>query len=75
MLPFFTTSAQRCAGGEASFGGVDAYRGANVLLLWETAIEEVYASNVWLTYRQAQRLGAEVVYIARNSRPVQTFPE
>ena len=36
------------------------YRGANVLLLWEAAIEEGYASNVWLTYRQAQSLGAQV---------------
>lgn len=36
------------------------YRGANVLLLWEAAIEAGYASNVWLTYRQAQSLGAQV---------------
>lgn len=36
------------------------YRGANVLLLWEAAIEAGYASNVWLTYRQAQGLGAQV---------------
>ena len=36
------------------------YRGANVLLLWEAAIEAGYASNVWLTYRQAQSLGGQV---------------
>lgn len=36
------------------------YRGANVLLLWEAAIEAGYASHVWLTYRQAQSLGAQV---------------
>jgi len=36
------------------------YRGANVLLLWEAATEAGYASNVWLTYRQAQSLGAQV---------------
>ncbi|SOE06329.1 Antirestriction protein ArdC [Variovorax sp. YR752] len=36
------------------------YHGANVLLLWEAAIEEGYASNVWLTYKQAQSLGAQV---------------
>ena len=36
------------------------YRGANVLLLWEAAIERGYASNVWLTYRQARSVGAQV---------------
>ncbi|MGJ7609300.1 ArdC family protein, partial [Variovorax sp. LT1R20] len=36
------------------------YRGANVLLLWDAAIEGGYASNVWLTYRQAQGLGGQV---------------
>ena len=36
------------------------YHGANVLLLWEAAIEEGYASNVWLTYKQAASLGAHV---------------
>lgn len=36
------------------------YRGANVLLLWEAAIEGGYASNVWLTYKQAQALGGQV---------------
>ena len=37
-----------------------AYRGANVLLLWDAAIERGYASNVWLTYKQAASLGAQV---------------
>jgi len=36
------------------------YHGANVLLLWDAAIEHGYASNVWLTYRQAASLGAQV---------------
>lgn len=36
------------------------YRGVNVLLLWEAAIEQGYASNVWLTYKQASSLGAQV---------------
>ena len=36
------------------------YHGANVLLLWDAAIEEGYASNVWLTYKQAASLGAQV---------------
>ncbi|NDZ17201.1 hypothetical protein C7T35_37480 [Variovorax sp. WS11] len=36
------------------------YHGANVLLLWDAAIEQGYGSNVWLTYRQASSLGAQV---------------
>ena len=36
------------------------YHGANVLLLWDAAIEHGYASNVWLTYKQAASLGAQV---------------
>lgn len=36
------------------------YHGANVLLLWDAAIEYGYASNVWLTYKQAAALGAQV---------------
>ena len=36
------------------------YHGANVLLLWDAAIEHGYASNVWLTYKQAEALGAQV---------------
>jgi antirestriction protein ArdC len=36
------------------------YHGANVLLLWDAAIEQGYASNVWLTYKQAAGMGAQV---------------
>jgi len=36
------------------------YHGANVLLLWDAAVEHGYASNVWLTYKQAESLGAQV---------------
>ncbi|MBT2337139.1 DUF1738 domain-containing protein [Variovorax paradoxus] len=38
----------------------EPYRGANVLLLWDAAIEHGYASNVWLTYKQASSVGAQV---------------
>ncbi len=38
----------------------DAYRGVNVLLLWNEAAERGYASNVWLTYKQAASMGAQV---------------
>lgn len=36
------------------------YRGINVLLLWGEAIEKGYASPLWMTYKQAESLGAHV---------------
>ena len=36
------------------------YSGINVLILWDEAIERGYASNVWLTYKQAEGMGANV---------------
>jgi len=36
------------------------YHGANVLLLWDAVIEAGYSSNVWLTYKQAAAMGAQV---------------
>ena len=37
-----------------------AYQGVNVLLLWIEAAARGYASPVWMTYRQAQAIGANV---------------
>lgn len=36
------------------------YRGMNVLLLWGEAMEKGYRSAVWMTYKQAAELGAQV---------------
>jgi antirestriction protein ArdC len=36
------------------------YRGVNVLILWNAAAERGYTSASWMTYRQAQTLGAQV---------------
>jgi antirestriction protein ArdC len=36
------------------------YRGINVLILWSETIEHGYTSPTWMTYRQAQALGAQV---------------
>lgn len=36
------------------------YRGVNVLLLWAQRIEQGFASNRWMTYRQARTAGAQV---------------
>ena len=38
----------------------DPYHGINVLLLWAGAAEHSYASNLWLTYKQAETMGAQV---------------
>ena len=37
-----------------------AYHGINVITLWLTAAARGYASPIWLTYNQAQALGAQV---------------
>ena len=36
------------------------YRGMNILLLWGEAIANGYATPIWMTYKQAQELGANV---------------
>ena len=36
------------------------YRGVNVLLLWCEAQEKGYSTSVWMTFKQAQQLGATV---------------
>lgn len=38
----------------------ERYHGVNVLLLWAAAMERGYTFNVWMTYRQAECLGAQV---------------
>lgn len=36
------------------------YSGINILMLWASAVEGGFASPFWMTYRQAQELGAHV---------------
>jgi len=36
------------------------YRGINVLLLWVEAFDRGFGSSTWMTYKQAQALGAQV---------------
>lgn len=36
------------------------YRGMNVLLLWGEAVASGYAAPIWMTYKQAQEIGAQV---------------
>lgn len=44
-----------------------AYSGINILLLWASAMTHGRSSHVWLTYRQAQGLGAQVRKGARGT--------
>ncbi len=37
-----------------------AYRGINVVMLWAAAVEQGFAAPIWMTYKQAQALGAQV---------------
>jgi len=36
------------------------YRGINILILWSEASDHGYTSSTWMTYRQAQSLGAQI---------------
>ena len=36
------------------------YRGMNILLLWAESMEKGFVSPIWMTYKQAQELGANV---------------
>lgn len=36
------------------------YQGTNVLMLWGEAVAKGYAAPIWMTFRQAQELGANV---------------
>jgi antirestriction protein ArdC len=36
------------------------YNGINVLMLWSAAMEKDYAAPIWMTFRQAKELGANV---------------
>lgn len=43
------------------------YSGINTLMLWVTAMEKGYAAPIWMTYKQAQELGAHVKKDERGS--------
>jgi len=37
-----------------------AYNGINILMLWSAAVTEGYSAPIWMTFRQAKELGANV---------------
>jgi antirestriction protein ArdC len=41
-------------------GNLVPYRGINVLMLWGEAMEKGFAAPIWMTFKQAQELGAHV---------------
>jgi antirestriction protein ArdC len=59
IKPWTTSSGQTAAARPLRHDGTP-YRGVNVLILWSEAIECGYTSAKWMTYRQAQALGAQV---------------
>lgn len=46
------------------------YRGINVLMLWSESIDKGYAAPIWMTFKQALELGANVRKGERGSRVV-----
>jgi antirestriction protein ArdC len=56
----WTTSTEHAAAARPLRHDGTPYRGVNVLILWSEAIEHGYTSATWMTYRQAQALGAQV---------------
>lgn len=41
-------------------GNGQPYQGINVIMLWSAAVERGYSAAIWMTFRQAQALGANV---------------
>ena len=48
----------------------EAYRGINVLMLWATAAERGFTSERWMTFKQAQELGGNVMKGAKAAKSV-----
>ncbi len=53
------------------FNGIP-YRGINVVLLWMSAVQQHFASPLWVTYKQAGQLGGQVRRGAKGSLVVYT---
>ena len=59
--PPWSRSWSTASGGSRPLrGNGKPYQGINVLSLWATSMYNGYASDTWLTYKQAQGLGAQV---------------
>lgn len=54
------SGAGDCAGMPRNLATGKRYSGVNVLLLWSAAASQGFESNDWLTFKQAQKMGAQV---------------
>lgn len=43
------------------------YKGINVLMLWESALSQCFVAPIWMTFKQAKELGADVRKGSRGS--------
>jgi antirestriction protein ArdC len=59
LRPWNTGHAAGCVSRPLRASG-EAYKGINVVMLWAAAVEAGYACPTWMTYRQAQGVGAQV---------------
>lgn len=59
-MPWDATRAHAMTPGLPLRATGQAYRGANVILLWAAQLARGYAKRTWLTYKQAEALGAQV---------------
>ncbi|WP_272669702.1 ArdC family protein [Providencia sp. PROV178] len=54
----------------SNFATTTAYRGMNIMLLWCSAAKQGFNDSRWLTYKQAQSLGAQVRKGARGTTAI-----
>lgn len=48
----------------------EPYKGINVLRLWVEAVDKGYSSSIWMTFKQAKELGANVIRGQKGTRVV-----
>ncbi|HFW3114742.1 TPA: ArdC family protein [Salmonella enterica subsp. diarizonae serovar 61:r:-] len=54
----------------SNFATTTAYSGMNIMLLWCSAVKQGFNDSRWLTYKQAQALGAQVRKGARGTMAI-----
>lgn len=52
----------------------EPYTGVNVLLLWDAAVQNGYASHYWMTFNQAEEYGAKVRKAERGTKVCFAMP-
>ena len=67
VRPWRTTTAD---GIPTNLSTGNAYRGINVILLWAEAMQRGFEHDYWLTYKQAQSIGGQVIKGAKSAHIV-----